>query len=238
MLDKHNLEKIKKIALKIDNDIAFGGKSKGNKHLLRVVRIAEFLGRKKGANISVIIAGAFLHDAALPSGDDYNYSKNKKIVKSLLKTLDLSQNEIDKIAECVASHEGLVKPKSLEAKIVHDADVLEKVGLLGIVRHTWKLTNLKKISHKGINNNDIKTILDHIEWRRKRLQIPLSKKIGKYLLVPINNNKAREIISLTANMAFDGVVTEKITVVVRKYLNQKQNEKLKEQLNLRYLRNF
>ena len=59
MLNKNILLKIKKLALKIDHDIAFGGKSKGNKHLLRVVRIAKFLARKAGANESIAVAGAF-----------------------------------------------------------------------------------------------------------------------------------------------------------------------------------
>jgi len=85
MLNKNTLQKIKKLALKTDHNIAFGGKSKGNKHLLRVVRVAKFLAQKTGADEHVAVAGAFLHDTALPSGNDYNYLKNKKIVKKLLR---------------------------------------------------------------------------------------------------------------------------------------------------------
>ena len=101
MLDKETLLRIKQVALKIDHNIAFGGKSKGNRHLLRVVRIAQFLAKKTGADFAITTAGAFLHDTALPSGNDYDYSENKKIVRKLLQDFDLSQEEIDKIAECV-----------------------------------------------------------------------------------------------------------------------------------------
>ena len=238
MLNKNMLLKIKKIALKIDHDVAFGGKSKGNKHLFRVVRIAKFLAQKTGADESISVAGAFLHDTALPSGNDYNYLKNKKIVKDLLKPLNLSQKELNGIIECVASHEGTTNVRTLEAKVVHDADVLEKVGLLGIIRHTWKLTNLKNINRENIRNKDIKMILDHIEWRRKNLQTPMAKKIGKYLSVPVNRHKARTIVMLSSSMAFDGVITEKIAMALRKNLNGGENEKLREQLNLAYLRKF
>lgn len=238
MLNKNTFLKIKKLALKIDHNVAFGGKSRGNKHLIRVIRIAKFLARKTGADESIAVAGAFLHDTALPSGNDYNYLKNKKIVKDLLKHFNLSRNELNEIAECVASHEGTVKPKTLEAKVVHDADALEKAGLLGIIRHTWKMTNLKKINHEKTGNHDVKMILSHIEWRRKRLQTHIAKKIGKYLAMPADKQKVKTIVALSAIMAFDGVVTEKIVVALRKHLNKKENEKLKEQLNLNYLSKF
>jgi len=238
MLNQHTLLKIKKLALKIDHDIAFGGKSKGNKHLLRVVRIAKFLAQKTGADIDTTLAGAFLHDTALPSGNDYEYSQNKKIIKSLLKPFNLSRGELDKIAECVASHEGTVKPKGLEAKVVHDADVLEKVGMLGIIRHTWKMTNTKKLDCENITEQDIKKILDHISWRIKKLQTPIAKKIARYLTVPVSRREAKIIISLTARMAFDVVITEKIAIAIYKHLNKTQEEKLKEQLNLGYLHKF
>lgn len=238
MLNKNTLLKIKKIALNIDHNVAFGGKSKGNKHLLRVVRVAKFLSQKTGADEYVAVAGAFLHDTALPSGNDYGYLQNKETVKDLLKNLHLSQNELDGIAECVASHEGTTNPKNLEAKVVHDSDVLEKTGLLGIIRHTWKLTNSGKINYKNITDKDVKTVIDHIEWRRKKLQTPIAKKIGKYLTIPINKEKAKIIVLMSSELAFNSIVTEKIAVSLRKHLNKKENEKLSEQLNLTYLSIF
>ena len=113
MLNKNTLLKIKKFALKIDHDISFGGKSKGNRHLLRIVRVAKFLAKKTGADSLVVEAGAFLHDIALPSGNDYDYLRNKKIVRNVLKPFNLSRVELNSVAECVASHEGLVTPRTL-----------------------------------------------------------------------------------------------------------------------------
>src|SRR3989344_4148631 len=169
------IKKIQRLALDIDHNAAFGGKSRGNKHLLRTAKIARFLAKKTRASTDIVLAGAFLHDTALPSGNDYEYARNKRIVKKLLKQFDLPKDERDAISECVASHEGTSDPKTLEAKVVHDADVLEKMGLLGIIRHTWKTTNQKKLDPRAITKKDVREILDHIAWRRGRLQTPLAR---------------------------------------------------------------
>lgn len=238
MLNKKTLNKIKNIALRIDHDLAFDGKSKGNKHLYRIVRVAKFLAKKNGANIPIVEAGALLHDTALPSGNDYNYSKNKQIVKKLLKNLRIEDGDLNKISECVASHEGTVKPKNLEAKIVHDSDVLEKTGILGLIRHAWKMTNSARIDPKKIKESDVKQISDHIEWRRKKLETETAKKIAKYLNVKVNKKTLKIIVRKSSEMASRGIITEKIAAVIQKNLNQRQSTKLKEQLNLKYLKKF
>lgn len=235
MINQKNIKEIKKLGIKIDHDIAFGGKSKGNKHLFRAVKIAKYLATKTKADLSIVETGTWLHDTALPSGNDYNYENNKKIVMSLLSPINISQIDKDLIAECVASHEGTEKPKTLEAKIVHDADVLEKLGILGIIRHTWKMTNSNEIDPELINDRDVKKVLEHIKWRNKKLQTPIAKKIARYLNVPISIKNARIIVLIASKNAMNGVITEKIAVLVRKHLNKQQKEKLEEQLNLSYL---
>jgi len=238
MINQKNIKEIKKLGIKIDHDMAFNGKSKGNKHLFRAVKIAKYLALKTEADLDIVEAGAWLHDTALPTGNDYNYENNKKIVMSLLFHIDISQNNKDLISECVASHEGTENPKTLEAKIVHDADVIEKLGILGIIRHTWKMTNSNKIDPKLIKDQDVKKVLEHIKWRSKKLQTPIAKKIARYLNVPINIKDARIIVSIASSNAINGFITEKIARLVSKHLNNNQKEKLKEQLNLSYLNKF
>lgn len=238
MLTQRNLDDIKKIAITIDHDAAFGGKSKGNLHLFRVVAIVEFMTKKMEANLPIAIAGAFLHDTALPTGDDYNYETNKKVVTGILEPLHLAKDDVDQIAECVASHEGTAQAKSLEAQIVHDADVIEKLGLLGVIRHTWKLTNLGKIDAEHISDQDVKTILDHIEWRMKKLQTPVAKKIGEYLSISLDEKRAKTIIALVSGMAFKGIITEKIAKELERMLEKNEIRALRDQLSLGYLKKF
>ena len=237
MINKKQLNQIKKLGIKIDHQMAFKGKSKGNKHLFRIVKIAKYLSQKMNADMTIVEAGAWLHDTALPTGNDYDYKKNKKVILDLISSFNLSLKEKNLIAECVASHEGTINPKTLEAEIVHDADVLEKVGLLGIIRHTWKLTNSGKINPLKIKDSDVKEILQHINWRINKLKTPLAKKIAQYLNLQINEEKAKIIISISANLAIKGVITEKIAIILQKHLTKDQNNKLKEQLSLSFLIN-
>jgi HD superfamily phosphodiesterase len=238
MIDRKKLQKIQKLGIKIDHDQAFKGKSKGNKHLSRVVRVAKFLAKKTGADMDIVEAAAYLHDTALPSGNDYDYKKNKKIVQRILKQFNLSQNESERIAESVASHEGTRGPKTLEAKIIHDADTLEKAGLLGMIRHTWKMTNMDKLDPANVKDADAKKILAHVRWRAKRLQTPLARKIEKYLSHGMDARTAKKIVVITAPLAARAVITEKIAPQVMKHLNTAQKKRLKEQLAVGYLKRF
>lgn len=238
MIRQKDIQKIKKIGIEIDHKMAFGGKSKGNKHLFRVVKIADHLTQKMKANAKIVQAGAWLHDTALPSGNDYDYKKNKRIVKKILSSVPISEGDKNLIAECVASHEGTEGPKTLEAQVVHDADVLEKVGLLGLIRHTWKLTNSGKINPRAVKDEDVEKIIGHIAWRRKKLQTAAAKRIEKYLAISISKRDAKKIVTISSELAARGVITEKIAKILYQHLNQKQSKKLKEQLNLAYLKKF
>lgn len=238
MLDKKTLLKIKKLGVETDWNDAFSGKSRGNRHLFRVVKLAKHMAKRLGANIPIVEAGAWLHDTALPSENDYNYKKNKKIAEAMLTNLNLSTEELDMIAECVASHEGTSKPKTLEAKIVHDADVLEKSGMLGIVRHTWKLANSSKLSPEHITKRDTAEILNHLKWRSRKLQTSLGRRIHSYLVILITFMRAKEIISIVAKKAIEGIVIEKIARSIYKKLTVAQRKKLREQLSQTYLRRF
>ena len=232
------LKKIRKLAINIDWNLSFSGKSKGNKHLLRIVKIAKFLAQNVGADVFIAEAGALLHDVALPSGNDYNYKKNKIIAQEFLIRFKLSYLEINAIAECVATHEGTVKPKTLEAKIVHDADVLEKSGILGIIRHTWKMTNSGRIDSEKILKKDIKKIIDHIKWRGKQLQTPLAKKLHKCVSININIAQLRKIIPIISGLAKNSITTEDIAKIILKELKRNQRIALTRQLNLSYLASF
>lgn len=233
MIDKKTLKKIKDLGLKIDWDDSFGGKTKGSRHLFRIAKIAEFLAWRLQARTDIAIAGAWLHDTALPTGDDYNYDKNKKIALRLLKQFKLNQADANAVAECVASHEGTVKPKTLEAKIVHDADVLEKSGILGLIRQTWKIASDHDLF---INKKVIKEIRAHIKWRGQQLQTKEARLIYKRNNVKITSAQAEEVIKKTSELVRKGLITEKIAIKIMADLNAEQRQALTEQLSLKYLK--
>ena len=230
------LRKIKKFAITTDWLSTFGGKSKGNKHLYRVVKIAKYLAKETDADIFIVEAGALLHDIALPAGDDSDYLKNKQAARNALARFQLNDSDIEAIAECVATHEGTARPKTPEAKIVHDADVLEKSGILGLIRHTWKMANSGQIDPENISRRDIGKIVHHIDWRKKQIQTSAAKKLHRKIDTKLGVNKLNIITPQIAKLAKKAVITEDIAKIISKELTKGQRLKLARQLSLYYLK--
>ncbi len=229
------LKKIKKIGIDIDHNSSFGGKSKGNQHLFRVVKLALFLQGKEGGDVDIVEAGAWLHDTALPTGDDYNPQKNFQIISDILQTVDLSQSDLQRVCECVAFHEGTEVPPSLEAKIVHDADVIEKLGILGVIRHTWKMTNFGNLDSEHITHDDAQAILDHIAWREQNLYLETSKEIAQKMSVPLSVEEVLVVMPHISKLASQGVITEEIAIQIGGDLGEEYSALLKNQLLQTYL---
>lgn len=169
------IDQIHKDAVFIDWHEAFEGKAYGNQHLSRVVTIAKFLAEKERASKEICEAGAWLHDIGLKAGNDDNPAKIRAIAEEYLSHLPLDNESKSRIADCVETHEGAREAISREAKIVHDADVLDKMGLLGVIRHTWKIVNLIKPDASPIEV--FSTLQKHLKERRERLYTTTAKKL-------------------------------------------------------------
>lgn len=213
MIEKSILEQIKEHALFIDWNVAFKGKAYNNQHLFRVVTIADFLAEKEGAERDICAAGAWLHDIGLMDGNDDNPVAIRKIAEDYLAGLGLRDETSSRIAACVETHEGLSRAVSLEARIVHDADVLDKMGLLGIIRHIWKITNL---IDRNANIAEVFLLLQkHLRKRRENLYTATARK-----LVPVldeaqhqffaHRDQALESIQLIMQSAKKGVISDEI----------------------------
>lgn len=133
------MKKIKKFGIEMDWNVAFNKRSKGNKHLFRVRKIALYLAEKEGGRKDIIEAAVWLHDVGLIKGNKNHHKTGAKIAKRFLKNIGLDSKLIEQVCHCIEAHEGTVKAKTKEAMIVNDADALDKTGALGVIRHTWKL---------------------------------------------------------------------------------------------------
>jgi len=174
------LDRISKLAIELDWDVAFAGKSRGNHHLERASKIAGHIlsevGEKCGDRF-VVLAGAWLHDVGLINGNWEHALKGKAIAGALLRCLGVEDATRKRIEHCVEAHDrgvegGGVEATSVEAKIVHDADTLDKIGPLGVLRHSWKisleLTPAQLLAH----------LTEHLKERRENLYLDISRKIA------------------------------------------------------------
>ncbi|RHW37640.1 HD domain-containing protein [Lysinibacillus yapensis] len=103
-------------------------------HIERVLQNAEsILATEPDANKEIVRIAVLLHDVS-----DKKYSEDKEAENNLLHSLNLSADQkqhIKEIIESVSFNGGNEIPaKTIEAKIVRDADRLDAIGAVGIAR--------------------------------------------------------------------------------------------------------
>lgn len=176
MLTNEQLKKIQEFAIDLDWNQAFGGASKGNRHLFRIVEKALSLAKHHSADISIVEAGAWLHDTNLEKTVTGDTLANKEKIVKFLTAINVSSNDVKKILHCIEAHDGRVPATTIEAQIVHDADTLEKMGPLGVIRETWKRT------HAGMNTEQIiEHLKTHIKKRENNLYTKEAQEIAHQL---------------------------------------------------------
>lgn len=114
----------------------------GIEHVMRVYTIALTLAKNEDVDRDVIQAATLLHDIGSvkemedSTGKTDHAIESAKMAEPILKNLGFSKEKIKHIQACIISHRYRTgnKPKTLEAKIVFDADKLETVGAIGIAR--------------------------------------------------------------------------------------------------------
>lgn len=108
-------------------------------HIERVVRVARYLARREGADLFIVELGALLHDIADWKFHNGDTSVGPRMARELLEGLGVSNDAIQSVEEIVAhiSYRGgtnTYKLKSIEGKVVQDADRLDAIGAIGIAR--------------------------------------------------------------------------------------------------------
>ncbi|MGI3036772.1 HD domain-containing protein [Vibrio diabolicus] len=109
-------------------------------HVQRVVNTAKKLAMEEGADLSIVLPAAYLHDCFTYPKDHPNRKQSsiiaaKKAV-AFLESIDYPQQYHDAIAHAIEAHSfsANIRPNTLEAKVVQDADRLDALGAIGVTR--------------------------------------------------------------------------------------------------------
>ena len=142
-------------------------------HISRVWRTSENLGKKLGADMEVMAAAVSLHDLARHYGLEIHGEESAKMAKPILSKLKFSIAKTEIVLDAISKHDYTTSPenrKSIESKILYDADKLDAFGHIGILRH------IQFYYSKGMS---IDEILKMMKKRWSGVYLSESKKIGK-----------------------------------------------------------
>jgi uncharacterized protein len=130
-------------------------------HVNRVYNLAlKIASKEKNIDWDVLKAAILLHDiGGIKEQDDFTGKtdhaiEGAKMAEPILRQLKFSEEKIVHIKDCIISHRYKTdnKPKTIEAKILFDADKLDAVGAIGIARgFVWVGRNNAHIYRKPEN---------------------------------------------------------------------------------------
>ena len=109
-------------------------------HVQRVVINAEKFAQLENADLEIVIPAAWLHDCVAVSKDSSLRNQASKLsaekAEQLLKEWNYPLENIDAIKHAIEAHSysANIKPLTLEAKIVQDADRIDSIGAIGVAR--------------------------------------------------------------------------------------------------------
>lgn len=107
-------------------------------HVMRDLHRALVIAADEGSvDYGILIPSVLLHDIGFCSPDFKTLGHDmtgKHLAVEILKNLGYSEDECEAIGHCIHAHKGKAElPRTLEARILFDADVLEKAGLVFLI---------------------------------------------------------------------------------------------------------
>jgi uncharacterized protein len=110
-------------------------------HLRRVWRNARAIAATEpGVDLAVLVAAAYLHDLVNPPKDDPERSAASRLsaaqAEPILAGMGLEPERAAAAAHAIEAHSfsAGIEPRTLEARILQDADRLEALGAIGLAR--------------------------------------------------------------------------------------------------------
>lgn len=143
-------------------------------HIMRVVTTAKKLCDAEHGDWAVVMPAAFFHDYINVTKDDprrpYASQLSAEAAIEYLKSVGYPEQYFEPIRHAIEAHSysANIKPETLEAKIVQDADRLDSLGAIGIAR-CFSVGSLMKLPlyseedpwAESRNLNDKTNSLDH-----------------------------------------------------------------------------
>ncbi len=147
-------------------------------HVKRVVKTAKQLCDEENADIAIVLPAVYLHDCFTYPKDHPNRKQSSAIAAkkaiAYLESIQYPQQYHDAIAHAIEAHSfsANIRPNTLEAQIVQDADRLDALGAIGVTRciqvsthFNAQLYNDNDMFAKERELNDKQFTVDHFQTK-------------------------------------------------------------------------
>ncbi len=154
----------------------------GFKHVERVLKLCVDIGAVLNANLPVIKIAALLHDVGRYLKKDDEVKNHAEISAEIAKNFIIKNNfniateDVENILHCIRAHSfsNDLEPKTLEARILSDADKLDALGAIGLYR---------TIGFTIKNYGSIEQVIHHLENKilklKEMIYLDYSKQIAE-----------------------------------------------------------
>ena len=125
----------KKIWQRVSSDLA-DERVASPDHVERMTTWCQKLGTPAGADMTSLVPGALVHDIGVLYDRKFHYTAGKPVAANILRNAGLAEESIEPALHVLESHSryGGPQPTSIEARVGQDADALEYIGAIGILR--------------------------------------------------------------------------------------------------------
>lgn len=163
-------------------------------HLARVWATVRTIHAEEGGDLEILLAATLMHDAVQVEKTSPERAQASRMAatfaKGVLKKFDWPEDRIEQVAHAIAAHSnsGKIAPRTIEARILRDADRLDAIGAVGIARCFYtggrNRQTLYDIADPRANQrsaNDSQFTLDHILTKLLYVANSISTPAGRRL---------------------------------------------------------
>ena len=155
-------------------------------HQQRLYQLAVRLGGNEAFDDEIVFAAAWLHDlgvfighrpedpGALAKWDNVAYAAEQ--APGLLKQFGFPAEKISAVVEVIRTHLPSGEPKSKEGILLRDADILEQLGAVGILRTVSKVGRDSRFVYFA---DALKVLRRNLEQLPGQLKLPAARELAR-----------------------------------------------------------
>lgn len=148
-------------------------------HTLLVLKNSLLLAKNRKVNLDVVALAAIMHDIAAFSSERKKHAEEgAKIAEEYLKKHGYPYDLVQKVVHSIRVHTGPTAfgPRSDEAKILQDADTIDKVGALSITTFLLHYGSKKMLPEQVLAELK-KDMPERLRWYYRTMNFPQGKKM-------------------------------------------------------------